>query len=318
MTSPIEQSDRWVYGVDITKENNTVKVREDDDGDSVTDTTFSADISTGTYWGYHDRLAGSPSGYPGLLSEIQSAMNTASPNNSYQIRAEYPDNDASASNGKTGIRIEATNAIPVEFHLQFGSSTIEPEWLGWERGTALTQTSAANVPDAEIVSPISIFGVWRPVTAFSDNTASRKSKDEKRWLDTSSDDQVNAVQIEYGDPTVTDEIMYPEMPAAVVRERRAEDIDYSDAAGLVIDDINAALYWLWQQASQGDKTEVIVVHNDGATDHTIDTVSDDVEIGYLDVEQRKRFSSLWEKSREQGEFFDVTLRVVALQRKVSF
>jgi hypothetical protein len=318
MTSPIEQSDRWVYSVEVTTDNRTVKVQEDDDGDGITDTTFSANLSTGTYWGYHDRLAGSPSGYPGILSAIQSAMNSASPNNTYELRAEYPDNDSTVSNGQTGLRIEATNSSPVEFQLEFDSSTIPSEWVGWGDGTVLTQTSATNTPDAEIVSPISIFGCWRPVTAFSDNTASRKSKDEKRWLDTSSDDQVNAVQIEYGDPTVTDEIMYPEMPAAVVRESRAEDIDYSDAAGLVADDVNAALYWLWQQASKGDKTEVIVVHNDPADTHTIDTVSDDVEIGYLDVEQRKRFSSLWEKSREQGEFFDVTIKIVALERKVSF
>lgn len=311
MTSPIFGPDRWLYPIEVTSSTDSIQLVEDTTGDGSPDTAYKATINIGTYYGYKSGITG----YNGILGAIETKLNNVATQNTYTIIAATP---PGSSLTNSGIEVVATNSSPRAFQLKWDAITDaqDPAWLGWGSATSSTAASNTNTPTDRIASPYSILGKWQSITAFSDNTATRKDRDEKRWLDFSSDDQVNATQIEYGDPTVTDEIMYPQVPAAAVREQRGDDADYASQAGLPTGDTHNALYDLWVVASSGDKGKVIVVHNEGDDDHIIQ--NEGYEIGYLDRRLRQRFSQCYQLAMKRGELYDLTLKLVVTTREVSF
>jgi hypothetical protein len=318
MTAPIQGPDRYVYAFDVTSSDNEFQLSEDTDGDSLTDSAYDGSITPDRYWGYKDDGNG-PSGFPSFLKVFEDELNRIATENNYEVSAATPDT-STLTNG--GIQIQAINSSPAAFELQWGAVTdpIDPRWIGWRPGDTSTLASTSDSPSDSLISPHSIYGSWRPITAFSDDTATQKPLDEKRWLQTSSDDEINNTQVEYGASIRKRTVMYPHAPAACVRRNRAQDADYASQAGLPNGDTNNALYHLWQAASLGGgKEKVAIVHNDGDTDHTIDTLAYDYEIGFLTPQgARSTFSELYDIQKVRGELYDLEFTVALTTSEVSF
>jgi len=312
MTQPIEGPDRYVYAFDVTSDDNEFELIE---GGNIRN----ASLDTGRYWGYKDNGNG-PSALNSFLTELENSLNSAAVSNSYTVSSNTPPNSSLA---ESGIVIEATNSTPFDFRIRWGAlaNPINPRWIGWPQSQPSTSESTASSPADSVESPHSIYGSWRPITSFSDNTATQKPLDEERWLEVSSDDEINNTQVEYGDPIRKRTFMYPYAPAACVRKSRARDADYASQAGLPNGDTNNALYYLWQAASlDGNKEKIAILHNAGDTSgHSLDTTFYDYEVGFLSPKSaRSAFSEAYDIEKVTGELYNLELTFALTTSEVSF
>lgn len=317
MTQPIEGPDVHFWPLEVTSDTHRIGLEEDTDGDGALDSKVDTTIATGTKYAYRGNGAG-PSSTVGLYDALETALNSLASENTYAIEAATPDGSQITY---SGVRIRATNASPAAFRVRWDFvDGLDPRWLGWGAGSTTSPTSSSHAPADSVESPYTIYGQWRPVTAFSQNTATLKDWDRRAHLESSGNDPIHDVQIEHGTPTEIRPLTYSQVPATCIRGGRGQDATYADLAGLAAGDTHNGLDDWHDAVGRGRKQRAIVLHNEAdRADHDLDVSADDVELGYLHPKKtRSMFSDVRSLESKNPELYNIEFKLALTSSDISF
>lgn len=283
---PITGPDRYYYPVTIF--NGTVAITEGG-------TTRSETVSVGD-WFVH-LGDGSGSFDAGLLSAIETAVNTAAVDNTYEVQAQTP---TGYPIDQCGVRLERVSGS-ANFGWDFtATGSIPPEIVGYQPSATNPTTTTGTLE-----SPRSAIGIWDPHNAFSSgDTPWSRSYSEQKILEESSSDITRAHQVQLGEVQHTRTVEYEAIRDAFVYRGLADDADYADPAGLPLGDDHNCWQRFWERASQHE--QFIATYNNarGGLDPDGETWE---RVKMTDIEQRSSLEECLEARDDIPAARDITV-----------
>jgi len=205
-------------------------------------------------------------------------------------------------NANAGVFIGTSDELLTAVRFSDPASTIDPRIFGYEPGR--TADAPFNGAEGGILGPYCMGYSWIP-----SRRAINKRKDNKvEQYSVGADDAVEYSWRWRGWDTRT--LSYARQYAGRVRESAAaEDVDYSDAATLVVGERNNNWQHAWEQVSRG--LEFFWIHGGGELEPVLASRTYEL-VKLADGESRLSFESTVELTRPQGEVYTVSSEVIVI------
>ena len=293
--------DRWFMPVVIEEGVNDEVILRENGAD------YTITVPPGTYWTYTAASSGFQlPGYPSLYITISGLMTAAvGGGNSYFFQAANPSGTA-----LTDYRsmILTRNVGSNDFSLRFSQSgfTLDKRLFG------VGPNHAADISNSGASTPATgqVWGQWVSPRPASDKRSFVQKKVVLSTEDTARSD-LYAMKWEERRRRM---FIYHRVPAAWVHQKRAEQADYAEVAGISTSDTRMAFEHLWAELSAFN--DIIVVHNQGDDSDVInnfENVRDNHEIvRLLNVDEALDFENIAEMETMGGEFYQLAIPVVRL------
>ena len=296
MTSYRQGRDVWLYPIEVVAGVNDQIVWTE------TANSLSITVAPGVYWCFNGSApaAVGASTYLSIYSQIASQMSGASfllgNNVTYTFRAITP--TSSVLQDGAGIALVGSKADFLSLNLT--ATTFDQRIFGFAAGAtgSVASVAAPSGSGREVQGPLTRWGAWvSPVEATSRLSTPRRLIEYA----TAYTEREDAYAVDYGNRQTRAHV-YEYVPAGHVREGRADDPQYADAAELATGDTHNAFETTWEALARLD--EVMVVHHlEGDTiDLAVTTHSYEVvRIG--DAAQGQDFSRVASVMRTAGEWY---------------